>query len=85
MGRPLDGDPAQPLDPGWSSGPGAPGFHPFPREALETSLAACFETQVAARPDAIALLDSRVRLTCESLNRRANRVAWEILGALGAA
>jgi amino acid adenylation domain-containing protein len=43
--------------------------------AAEACLHELFETQVARSPDAIAVVCEGVRVTCDELNRRANRLA----------
>ncbi|MFC0531313.1 amino acid adenylation domain-containing protein [Phytohabitans kaempferiae] len=48
-------------------------------------LAALFEAQVAARPDALALVDGERRLTYRQLDQAANRLAHRLLAAGAAA
>ncbi len=54
-------------------------FAPFPRERLESSVAANFERQAAATPQSIAVKAGEDCLTYAALNRAANRVARELL------
>jgi amino acid adenylation domain-containing protein len=62
-----------------------PGFRELPRDAIEQSISACFERQVAEGPDREALRTPGTRLTYGELNARANRIAAEILERRGAA
>ncbi|CAD1792142.1 amino acid adenylation domain-containing protein [Xanthomonas euroxanthea] len=58
-------------------------FNPAEREvAIEPTLAEVFEAQVQRTPDAIALCAGEERISYSELNRRANRVARQLL-ALG--
>ncbi|HSE18129.1 MAG TPA: amino acid adenylation domain-containing protein [Pyrinomonadaceae bacterium] len=52
------------------------------QEFPERSLPELFETQVAARPEALAVISNQVQLTFAELNRRANRLA-HLLAARG--
>jgi amino acid adenylation domain-containing protein len=54
-------------------------FHPFPREALEQSIADRFETQARQFSDHIAVESYNTSISYDELNRAANRVAHAIL------
>ena len=62
----------KPLEPSHS-------FLRFPRSALEQTLTARFEQQVALYPTRVAVQDRQVSLTYEALNHRANALALELL------
>lgn len=58
-------------------------FHPFDNSAIEQSLSARFEQQVARYPDHIAVAGDETCLKYAELNRAANRIARVILARLG--
>ena len=64
-------------------------FHPsgrfveFPIEDVETSIPARFEKIVGMYPDRIAIKTRARQLTYDELNRRANRLAHELLARRG--
>ena len=58
-------------------------FSPFPREALDGSLTARFEYQVACDPDQIAVRACGRGLTYGALNAHANRIAHSLLAQCG--
>src|SRR5262245_28297798 len=58
-------------------------FEPFPRTALDRSLAARFAQEVTRRGDGLALKMGAEALSYAALDRAANRIAHAILGGLG--
>lgn len=59
------------------------GFREFRREAIEQSIQARFQQQVAERPEALAVVTRERSLTYDALNRTTNRLAAAILDHLG--
>ena len=57
---------------------------PFPREALEWSIPARFEEQVALGPERLAVKSGEDALTYGALDRHAGGIAGSILAAIGA-
>ena len=60
-------------------------YSPFPREALEQSIAARFAACVAAGPERLAVRSGALSLSYGALDGFANGIAHAILGAVGSA